>query len=278
MNFFNNEIWQIILRLAFYGAAIYFGLATLLFFLQTRLIYYPSREIVATPDGIGLSYRAVSFESADGVHLSGWFVPSVPSRGVILFCHGNAGNISHRLESIEIFHSLGLSTFIFDYRGYGQSKGNPSEKGTYLDAEAAWDYLVRKERLPPSGIIIFGRSLGGAVASRLAGNHSPKALILESTFTSARDMASGLYPFLPSLLCRFKYDAIAAIPHVDCPVLVVHSPHDEIVPFSHGRRLYEAAREPKEFLEITADHNSGFLVSGKVYTQGLEAFISRLKI
>jgi fermentation-respiration switch protein FrsA (DUF1100 family) len=202
-------------------------------------------------------------------------VPARQERGVILFFHGNAGNISHRLDTLEIFHTLGLSTFIIDYRGYGQSEGRPSEQGTYLDAEAAWRYLVEQRQVPPERMIIFGRSLGGAVAAWLAQAHPPRALILESTFTSLPDMAATYLPFLPvRSLARFDYNTLARLPDIHCPVLVVHSPDDEVVPYSHGRQLFEAASEPKEFLELRGGHNEGFLISDN-YQAGLEAFIAR---
>ena len=172
-------------------------------------------------------------------------------------------------------HRLGLSVFIFDYRGYGQSKGRPTERGTYVDAEAAWRYLVEELRINPNQIIIFGRSLGAAVASWLAQNQAPGALIVESAFTSLPDIAATIYPYLPvRLLLRFKYNTVEYITQVDRPVLVVHSRDDEMMPFSHGQRLFEEAREPKRFLEITGTHNEGFIMSGERYEEGLKMFIS----
>jgi dipeptidyl aminopeptidase/acylaminoacyl peptidase len=165
--------------------------------------------------------------------------------------------------------------FIFDYRGYGKSEGRISEKGTYLDAEAAWRYLVDERQVDPSKIFIFGRSLGGAVGSWLAQEHTPRALIIESTFTSIPDIAAQLYPFLPiRRLARFRYSAIDYVQQVSCPVLIVHSRDDEMISFSHGRRLFEAANEPKELLEIRGTHNEGFITSGKFYQDGLKSFIS----
>jgi len=246
-----------------------------LFVFQSKYVYFPERILSADPGNIGLNFETVSFETTDGVKLSGWFVPSKGARGVILFCHGNAGNVSHRLESIQILHRLGLDVFIFDYRGYGESKGKPTENGTYRDAEAAWRYLVEKRQVSPNRIIVFGRSLGGAVASWLAQSHMPGALVLESTFTSLPDIAATLYPYLPvRLLSRFKYNTAEYIDEVNCPVLIVHSREDEIMPFSHGQRLFERAREPKEFLEISGTHNEGFITSGGRYEEGLNMFIS----
>jgi fermentation-respiration switch protein FrsA (DUF1100 family) len=264
-------LWSVIVVLA--GA--YIGLAVILMIFQSHFIYFPEREIAATPNEIGLSHEPVSFESADGVKLAGWFIPAEQSRGAVLFCHGNAGNISHRLESIQAFHRLGLSIFIFDYRGYGESEGRITEKGTYLDAEAAWTYLVEQRQVDPTEIVIFGRSLGGTIAAWLAQDHTPKALIIESTFTSVRDIAAQLYPYLPvRLMSRFSYSAIDYIRGVNCPVLIVHSRDDEMIPVSHGRRLFEAANEPKQFLEIRGSHNEGFIVSAQQYHDELDSFIS----
>jgi hypothetical protein len=264
--------WSVVLI----SIGLYIGLVIILMVFQAHFIYFPQREITVTPGEIGLSYEAVYFAAADGVKLSGWFVPAERSRAVILFCHGNAGNISHRLESIQVFHRLGLSTFIFDYRGYGQSEGKPTEQGTYLDAEAAWSYLIQRKQVDPTRIIIFGRSLGGVIAAWLAHVHTPKVLIIESTFTSIRDIAADLYPYLPvRLLSRFDYSAMDYLRQVNCPVLIVHSRNDEIISFSHGRRLFEAAHEPKEFLEITGTHNEGFMTSARHYEGGLDFFISK---
>ena len=263
-------IWIVIIIVVAYVV-----FTSFLFVSQAHYVYYPERVLSSSPSSIGLDFESISFETRDGVKLSGWFIPRENARGVILFCHGNAGNISHRLESIQIFHRLGLDILIFDYRGYGQSEGKPSEQGTYQDAEAAWRYLIEERQVDPNEIIVFGRSLGGAVASWLAQSHTPRALILESAFTSLRDIAARLYPYLPvRLLLRFEYNTAEYLGRVNCPVLIVHSREDEIMPFSHGRRLFEVANEPKRFLELTGTHNEGFLTSGKRYEEGLNAFIS----
>jgi len=266
---------MLVIRILIIVVSIYVVFIALFYIFQSHYIYYPERNLQADPSTIGLQFDGVCFETADGVTLSGWFIPSDGARGIILFCHGNAGNISHRLESIQIFHRLGLDVFIFDYRGYGQSEGKPTEQGTYEDVKAAWRYLIEERQLAPSEIIIFGRSLGGAVASWLAQSHTPGALILESTFTSLGDAAAALYPYLPvKLLLRFQYNTAEYLDRVNCPALIIHSRNDEIMPFSHGCQLFEVAREPKEFLEITGTHNEGFMTSGKHYEEGLNAFIS----
>jgi len=219
-------IWIVIII-----AGVYVAFAGFLFIFQSSYVYYPERILSTEPGNIGLSFENVSFETTDGLKLSGWFIPCEGARGVILFCHGNAGNISHRLDSIQIFHQLGLSVFIFDYRGYGQSEGKPSESGTYRDVESAWQYLVEEQQVNPDKIIVFGRSLGGAVAAWQARSHTPGALILESTFTSIPDLAARLYPYLPvKLLSRFQYDTEGYLKGVNSPVLIVHSPDDEMMP------------------------------------------------
>lgn len=265
-------IWSIIGIIA----AFYVGLSLLLFLFQSRFIYFPLRQIEATPAIIGLAYETMQFEAEDRVKLSGWFIPAEGASHIVLFFHGNAGNISHRLESIALFHRLGLSVFIVDYRGYGQSEGSPSENGTYLDAAAAWRYLVEERGVDPEQIIIFGRSLGGAVATWLAHNHPPKALIIESTFTSVPDMGARQYPFLPvRLLARIHYNSLERIPQINVPILIVHSPDDEIIPYSHGQQLFQAANEPKAFLQLRGGHNEGFIISGQPYEEGLKSFIEK---
>jgi len=259
----------------FIAGGVYVGLLVFMAVFQSHFIYFPDRYIAATPEAIGLQYETVHFQAADGVNLSGWFVPAEQPRGVVLFCHGNAGNMSHRLESIRLFNGLGLSTFIFDYRGYGQSEGRTTEQGTYSDAEAAWRYLVEMRQLDPAEIVVFGRSLGAAIAAWLAQQHAPAALIIESGFTSVPDLAAKLYPYFPvRLLVRFDYGTIEYVRNIDSPLLIVHSRNDEIIPFINGKRLFNAANEPKRFLEISGSHNDGFIVSGKRYENGIDAFIS----
>lgn len=264
--------------LLLYAASLYGAVLLLLFVFQPRLLYYPnlpSRDVTATPEDIGLSYEAVAIVTEDRVRLDGWFIPAQDARGVLLFFHGNAGNISHRLDSLKIFSDLRLSVLIFDYRGYGRSDGEPSEQGTYRDAEAAWRYLTEQRHIPAHDIALFGRSLGAAVAAYLASRHAPKALIVESAFTSVPDLAAELYPFLPARwLARFRYSTEDYLGSVDCPVLVVHGRDDEIIPYTHGERLFAAAKEPKRFLEIRGGHNEGFLVSGQHYVKGLDAFLA----
>lgn len=267
-------MWNSIVLILVTLVGVYAAFAALLYFYQSSFIYYPERQWVATPDQFGLSYESVTFGTTDGVTLSGWYVPAERARGVMLFFHGNAGNISHRMLSMQIFNRLRFDIFIFDYRGYGKSEGRPNEIGTYRDAEAAWYYLVRQRNIDPSKIVIFGRSLGAAIASYLAAKHTPRALIVESAFTSVPELAARFYPFMPvRWLTRFHYATKEHLPNVTCPVLVVHSREDDIVPFDHGRALFEAARSPKDFLGINGGHNDALLITGGRYEQGLDRFL-----
>lgn len=260
-------------------AVVYGAMLLYVFVNQSRLLFLPDvggRDVRITPADVGLAYDQVTLTTSDDVELDAWFVPAPGAKGVVLFCHGNAGNISHRLDSLEIFHRLGLSVLIFDYRGYGRSQGRPSEDGTYLDSEAAWHYLVGQRNMAPQRIVIFGRSLGAAVAARLARRQQPAALIVESAFTSVPDMGAELYPLLPvRLLSRLRYDVVWSVAESRCPLLVVHSRDDDIIPFAHGERIFAAARPPKEFLEIHGGHNEGFLISGRLYSQGLADFVEK---
>lgn len=266
--------WLSILAIVVFG---YVAIAAYLYFSQSRLIFLPhlgGRELVATPADIGLEYRDVSLEAKDGVRLHGWWVSVPDPRGVVLFFHGNAGNVSHRLESIEIFANLGLDVLIIDYRGYGQSEGRPSEEGTYLDARSALGYLDRNG-WPREQVMVFGRSLGGAVAAWLGAREPVGGVVIESAFASVPDMAAKLYPWLPvRWLSRFHYDTEKAVSRTSNPILVVHSPEDEIIPFDQGRKVFAATKGKGEFLEIAGGHNDGFLVSGAVYTDGIDRFVT----
>ena len=269
--------------IALTGLGLYVGLMILLYGMQSRLIHLPGvpgRELMATPADIGLQWEDVQIRTEGDVSLHGWYLPA-PEDGAgytVAFFHGNAGNISHRLDSLEIFHELGLATLIIDYRGYGRSEGSPSEEGLYRDGDAAWRYLVDERNVPPGKVIAFGRSLGAAVAGRVAAEHEVGGVILESSFTSAVDRGAELYPIFPvRLLARIHYPTRDFVRDVDAPVLVVHSPEDEIIPIHHGRAVYEAAPAPKQFLEIRGDHNTGFLQSRERYARGIADWLRALE-
>ena len=244
---------------------------------QPQMVFYPIRELYQKPTDWGLDYEDVTLKTADGIQLNGWYIPHQQSEHVLLFFHGNAGNISHRRDSIEIFHRLGLNVFITDYRGYGKSKGKPSEQGVYQDATAAWQYLTKEKGFTPDQVLIFGRSLGGAVSAKLASEVHARGLILESTFSSARDFARVVFPVLSRLvMIRYDFNTAENIQRVRYPVLVLHSPDDEIMPFHLGEKIYQSAHQPKSFIRMTGDHNYGFLQSQPDYEQGLEKFLKAL--
>lgn len=268
---------QFLQSLAFILISVWVLLSLLLYIFQPGFVYYPLAGLAATPGQAGLAYEDVILTGAGGVSLHGWYLPHPEARATLLFVHGNGGNISHRLDKLQILHQLGLAVFIFDYRGYGRSEGRPSEQGTYEDAEAAWRYLTRDRGTPGRDIIIYGESLGAAIAARLAEHEAPGALVVESAFTSITAMARHYYPYLPvTLLARIRYPTLKYIRGVSCPVLVIHSREDEIVPMEHGRMLYQAAGDRGTFLEISGDHNSGYYTSGSRYRGGLDAFVTRL--
>jgi len=254
----------------------YGGIAMLLFLFQDRLAYYPQigRDIHTTPREHGMDYESLTLTTADGERLSAWFVPAPQAHGVVLVLHGNAGNISHRMDTVAMFHRLGYGVLIFDYRGYGHSSGKPSEAGLYQDAQTAWEHLTRQRGIASERIVLFGESLGGAVAARQASQTRPGALVLASVFTSVPDLAADLYPWLPArALARLRYDTGAALAQTGSPVLVAHSPDDEIVPFRHGQRLFKAAPEPKVFLRLAGGHNEGLIFMRPEWVEVLAGFL-----
>lgn len=267
-------LWKFLL----YAVIAYALLLVLLYFYQPRMVFLPhvaGRAIVATPADQGMAFDDLHLSTADGERLHAWWVPAPADRGTVLFSHGNAGNISHRLDSIGIFHRLGFNVLIYDYRGFGQSSGQPSEEGTYRDAEAAWRYLVDQRGEAPGRIALFGRSLGGAVSAQLAAEQSPGAVILESTFTSVPDIGQQIYWWLPvRWLARIRYPTLDRVRHIEAPLLVVHSEDDEIIPFEHGRRLFDAAAGPKSMLVLRGDHNTAFVRDLARYAEGLDAFLT----
>jgi fermentation-respiration switch protein FrsA (DUF1100 family) len=249
--------------------------------MQPRMVFFPVRELAATPQDWGMPYQDVSLRTRDGIQLHGWYIPHAGASHTLLFLHGNAGNISHRGDSLRIFHRLGLNVLILDYRGYGRSEGRPSEAGLYQDAEAGWRYLMDERGLAPGQVVLFGRSLGAVVAAwlaaRLEGSDGPAALIMESGFSSAADVARDAYPLLHWLVpLRYRFDATAQLRKVRCPVLVLHSVEDEIIPFALGDKLYSAANPPKRLWRMQGDHNGGFLLSQPEYEHALAAFLSEI--
>lgn len=246
-------------------------------YIERANIFFPMRGINRYPDMAGLPYEEVYLDTADGRKLYGWFLPNEKADHTVLFLHGNAGNISHRLEKVSLLYGMGVNVFLFDYRGYGRSEGSPSESGIKLDARAAYDHLTRVWRVPADRIILYGESMGGAIAADLAASKKVKALITEGAFTSIGDMAGIFYAFLPRFIISTKFDTVSKIKNVTCPKLLIQSVDDEIVFFDMGKRLFEAAAGPKEFLKIRGGHNTAFLDSKEEFTRGIEAFLTGLR-
>jgi len=242
-------------------------------FLENRFIYFPSGDMAVLPPEVGLDYENVFFKTSDGQQLNGWFIPAGEGSDTILFSHGNAGNLSHRIDKLIFFHQLGLNVFIYDYRGYGKSQGWPSERGLYLDVQAAYDYL-RSRGIPAEKIIGFGESIGGAVTIDLATQRSLKAMILENTFSSMKDMVKLYYPIVPPQILASRFDSKMKIASVAVPKLIVQSVNDEIVPFKLGKELFDAAEPPKEFLEIHGSHNESFFESEDLIQSKLREFLN----
>lgn len=240
--------------------------------MQNSLIFYPTRIVQNTPRDLGLAYEDVWLTTADGVKIHGWFVPHPEPLACILFFHGNGGNVGDYMMDLKIWSDLGFSSFIMDYRGYGRSEGQPSEVGLYRDAEAAWAYLTQERGLSPARIIIFGRSLGGAVAVELANRHRPGILVVESSFTSLVAVGQNMFPFLPVwMMTTYRFDSLNKIERVHCPVLITHGEEDQLIPLSQAHRLYERANPPKHLMLTPGGHNeSGYGFSNATQKEFLE--------
>jgi len=258
----------------------YAGLLGVVYLAQDRMLFFPqtARALETTPDRHGIPFDSLMLSTEDGEKIHAWWVPAAESRGAVLFLHGNAGNIASRIGYVRMFHRLGYSVLMVDYRGYGMSTGTPSESGTYRDAQAAWRHLRVERALPAARIAVLGESLGGGVATWLAAQQKPGALILLSTFTSIPDLAAELYPFLAvRWLSRIRYDSLALLKAgLTTAILVAHSPDDEIVPFAHGKRLYEAASEPRQFLELAGSHNEAALYSRAAWENHIKSFLDKV--
>jgi fermentation-respiration switch protein FrsA (DUF1100 family) len=248
---------------------------------EHRQVFDPDRHLETSGNELGRPFEDVHFQAVDGVGLHGWFFPadtdSTRKRFIYLLCHGNAGNISHRLDHCAALLETGASVFIFDYRGYGRSQGRPGEEGTYLDAQAAHQWL-RQKGFAPTNIVALGESLGGGVASELALRESLGGLILQSTYTSIPDVGAELFPWLPvRWISTIKYDTRARLSRIRVPLLIMHSREDGLIGFSHAEGNFAVANEPKMFWEIAGGHNQ-FLEGDRArYLEGLNRFLSRIE-
>jgi fermentation-respiration switch protein FrsA (DUF1100 family) len=254
-------------------AAAVVALLALAYVKQESLVYFPDRHVRFTPADLGMAYEEMLLRAGDGVTVAAWWVPAPRSRGALIFCHGNAGNMGDRVGKLRLFHDLGLSVLAFDYRGYGTSQGRPSEEGTAGDMDAAVAHVRDVREVPADRTVFYGESLGGAVAVEAATRFLPAALVVESTFTSARDMARRHYPLVPVSLVRLGYDTLSRIGALACPKLILHGPRDTIVPFEMGEALYRTASEPKRFATLLGDHNSGGILESPQACGALTALL-----
>ncbi len=259
------------------GALVVF-FAGLLWFMQDRMIFYPTGELDSNPADVGFErYRDIMIATPSGEKIHAWYIEPTEagSDRAVLFCHGNGGNISHRLRTAQFLARLGAPILMFDYRGYGHSDGKPSEENCYEDARVAYDWLVSQQQFSPDRIVAFGRSLGGAVAVNLAAQVECGGLIVESALTSTAEMGRRMFFGLPiGFLVRHKFDALATIGDVSCPVLITHSPEDDIVPYEMGRRLFDAALEPKRFVRLRGTHNDRAYFDDPEYVDAVKEMLA----
>ena len=272
---------RMLLKILGIVAVAYAVVVLLMWLTQDRLVYFPqiAGSVTKTPAALKLSYENLRIATDDGETLAAWWIPAADAKGAVLVLHGNAGSIADRLDYVQPFHAMAYSVLLVDYRGYGASSGKPTEAGTYADAQAAWRWLTEQRGLQPAQIVVLGESLGGAVAAELATRAQPRALLLVAAFTSATDLGSEIYPWLPvKLISRYRYDTLAQLRRYGGSVMVAHSSDDEIVPFAHGQLLYAAVSGTKEMLEMRGGHNDAFLFGRPEWTRAVAAFLGRLAV
>ncbi|MCF6284002.1 MAG: lysophospholipase [Candidatus Hydrogenedentes bacterium] len=264
----------LLFKVALCAALVYIGLCVLLYLLQDKILFPASRVMDRDPSVYGWAFDEVRLPVV-GEETFGWYVPLENHRGVVLFSHGNAGDLAGRLESIGMLRSFGFSVLAYDYGGYGYSTGKPSETRCYADIRAMWDYLIEEREIEAKDILIFGRSLGGGPTAELAQHVIPGAVILESTFMSTADVARR-NPLLRTMTwaIRHRFASKDKVAKIKAPLLIIHSPDDEIIPFENGQGLFERATEPKTLLEIEGGHNTGFVTSEAIYRPGWEDFLT----
>ncbi len=244
-------------------------------------VYHPSTELDVRLGDVGIAGEEVWLITEDKVRVNAWYFPapkdSPRARYAVLFAHGNGGNISHRLDLYRLWHGAGVNFLAFDYRGYGLSAGKPSEKGTYQDAKAAYDWLLSKG-FAPENIIVLGESLGGGVASWLATEHKVGALVLQSSYTSVPDLGTELFPHLPvRLLASIHYNTIERLPKIKVPLLILHSRSDTLIRFHHAEKNFKVANNPKVLHEVVGDHNETLFAGAEMYKDGVEKFLKSLE-
>jgi fermentation-respiration switch protein FrsA (DUF1100 family) len=243
---------------------------------EEKNLYQPDKEVDLTPQNISLAYEDLFFPTEDKQSLNGWFIPAENAKITVLFCSGRGGNLSDRLQKIKFFHEMGLNTFVFDYRGFGNSSGKPSEQGLYKDARGAYDYLITRNDIDKNKIVVYGKSLGGPVAADLCLHRKAAALILEGAFPSLKTYVGDVGGFLPTeWLVSDKFDTISKVANIRIPKLIVHGMDDEIINFSEGRMIFYKAAMPKEFVSFDGHHDDNlYTVSEEFKNRILKFFIA----
>jgi fermentation-respiration switch protein FrsA (DUF1100 family) len=259
------------------SAVVVFTLFVCTRWIESHAVFYPSVHIQATPAAVGVPYEEVTIPTVDGIRLNAWFVrSSTVSRAVVIYCHGNGGNIGDRIDWMKAFYDMGLNVLLFDYRGYGRSTGRPTEEGVYQDAVTVYDYLVRRPDVDRSLIAAYGESLGGAVAVDMAVKRPLAGLVIDGSFTSAQDMADLLYPGLPTWFMTCRFDSVTKVRRLTIPKLFFHNRDDTIIPFAVGKRLFDAAAEPKLLVPLPGEHGSGLFSDPERYKHAFQSFMASI--
>ena len=269
----DHAAWMLLIRVGLALALLWLGVR----WFEQRSVFVPSRTLDTTPAGVGLEFEEVDFFAEDAVRLHAWWIPPPQPRGTVLYCHGNGANIANRVSLCADLHRLGVNVFIFDYRGYGESKGWPTEKGLYRDARSAYEVVrARYDDAEEPPVVVYGASLGGPVAAQLALDKPVKAVVIEASFPSLVELGRHLYPWLPvRLMARYRFDAAAKVARLNAPKLFASSRDDQLVPFELGYQLYEAAAEPKQFVEIRGPHDEGAWTHNPAFASALHHLLDR---
>lgn len=253
----------------------YLLLLSLMYLFQRQLIFFPTSNYLITPEKAGLNAENVWISTQDGEKLHGWFFPVEESEYVVVLSHGNAGNISNRIDIGKLLSEIGFSVLLYDYRGYGKSTGKPDEQGLYTDIESVVQYLNTEKGFKEVEMIMYGRSLGGAVAAYAASKYLVAGLVIDSAFENLKTMVADLYPFVPSSLAAYEFPTENYLSKItNIPVMIMHSRNDEIINFSHGQKLFEIANEPKRFVELRGGHNDNFHESADIHIEHWNQFLN----
>ncbi len=274
----SNFVYSItarVLKIFLLTSGIIYALLCLMFLLfQNRLIFMPTHSVNQVPVRSAHSFANLVISSANGQSVTAWFVPSKNNIGTVLYCRSNKGNMSDDIGIVRTWNKIGYNVMIFDYQGFGMSRGEPSELNCYDDADAALAWL-RSNRLLSKKFIIHGRSIGGAVAAKLAADNKCDGLVIESSFTSIPDLGKSRFPFIPQALYYNDFPTEKLLKAVNTNVLVMHSPEDKTIPFSMGQKLFEAAKGEKSFFTLEGDHNDS-ATHNPVYIRALQSFSGSL--